>query len=122
MAAARSPQPIALAFASAEPPAEIAALRSPQPTTLALASAEPPAETAAVPASRAIRAGNGSAAQAESATAREAPRSAPTVIVVALAQHTVAAATQQDAPVKEVLIERRAPRYFTDYRGALFFM
>ena len=24
--------------------------------------------------------------------------------------------------VKEVRIERRAPRYFTDYRGAMFFM
>jgi filamentous hemagglutinin family protein len=124
MTAARSPQPVELAFASAEPPAElVASLPLPASTDmLALASAEPPAETAAVAVSRAIRAGDGSAAQAESATAREAPRSAPTVIVVALAQHSVAHAPQQESPAKEVLIERRAPRYFTDYRGALFFM
>ncbi len=49
-----------------------------------------------------------------------APQPAPTVIVVALSQH--AAAPAEHTEVKEVRIERRAPRYFTDYRGAMFFM
>jgi hypothetical protein len=43
------------------------------------------------------------------------------VVVVALAQHGAAPAAAQ-AKAKEVLIERHAPRYFTDYRGAMFFM
>ena len=49
-------------------------------------------------------------------------RPAAAVIVVALAQHSAAPVPREDANVKEVRIERRAPRYFTDYRGAMFFM
>ena len=122
MVATRSPQPTMLAFASAEPPAEMTAMRRAQPTALAFAAAEPPAEMVATEVSRADYAGEGSRLKAESANLRRALRSAPAVIVVALAQHAGGAAPQQDAPVKEVLIERRAPRYFTDYRGAVFFM
>ena len=47
---------------------------------------------------------------------------ATTAIVVALAQHSAAPASPEDSNVKEVRIERRAPRYFTDYRGAIFHM
>jgi filamentous hemagglutinin family protein len=50
------------------------------------------------------------------------PQPAPTVIVVALSQHAAAPAPAADAEVKEIRIERRAPRYFTDFRGAMFFM
>ncbi|MBE0613835.1 MAG: filamentous hemagglutinin N-terminal domain-containing protein [Burkholderiales bacterium] len=122
MSAARSPQPLALAFASAEPPAERAATRSPQSATLAFAPAEPPAEAVAAPASRAILVANGGDAEAASPGVHGSPQSSPAVIVVALAQHTVASAPHEDAPAREVLIERRAPRYFTDFRGAMFFM
>ena len=122
MVATRSAQPTTLAYAPAEPPAEMAAMRSEKPITLAFASAEIPAEAVAVRASHTVGAGGGSEARAESANVRRALRSAPAVIVVAMAQHGVAPASAQDAPVKEVLIERRAPRYFTDYRGAVFFM
>ena len=122
MTAVRSPQPVALAFVAAEPPADMAATRSLQPTTLAFAPAEPPAVAVAAPASRAIRVADGSDAEAASPRIRQTPRSSPAIIVVALAQHTVASAPHEDAPAKEVLIERRAPRYFTDFRGAMFFM
>jgi len=50
------------------------------------------------------------------------PPPAPTVIVVALSQHPAAPAPAAETEIKEVRIERRAPRYFTDYRGAMFFM
>ncbi|MCC6657136.1 MAG: filamentous hemagglutinin N-terminal domain-containing protein, partial [Rhodocyclaceae bacterium] len=122
MAATRSPQSTMLAFASAEPPAEMAAVRSPQPIALAFASAEPPAVAVAAPASRAIRVADGSDAEATSPRTSQTPRPSPAVMVVALAQHSVASAPHEDAPAKEVRIERRAPRYFTDFRGAMFFM
>jgi len=45
------------------------------------------------------------------------------VTVVALSQHHSAVAVPaEDSQPKEIRIERRAPRYFTDYRGAMFFM
>ena len=122
MTAVRSPQPLALAFVAVEPPVEMAATRSLQPTTLAYAPAEPPAEAVAAPASRAIRGANGRDAEAAFPRTRQTPRSSPAIIVVALAQHAAAPAPHDDAPAKEVLIERRAPRYFTDFRGAMFFM
>ncbi len=49
-------------------------------------------------------------------------KAGPAVIVVVLAQHSATPAPRGDSNVKEVRIERRAPRYFTDYRGAMFFM
>lgn len=51
-----------------------------------------------------------------------APLPEPAVIVVALSQHAAAPAPAAHAEVKEIHIERKAPRYFTDYRGAMFFM
>lgn len=124
MAAVRNPQPIALASAPAEPPAELLASQSLRAVSSALApaSAEAPAETVAARASPALRDGDANEAEAEVATELKRPRSAPAVTVVALAQHAVVHAPQQSIQLKEVLIERRAPRYFTDYRGAMFFM
>jgi len=116
-----------LAYVAVEPPAESVATRNPplaavaaqslaqsdSAPALVFAAVEPPAEFApARPAQK----------EAESAPGRLAPSSSPTVVVVALAQHTLAAAPREEAAVKEVRIERRAPRYFTDYRGAMFFM
>ena len=49
-------------------------------------------------------------------------KAAPAVIVVALAQHSARPVPEENSNVKEVRVERRAPRYFTDHRGAMFFM
>ena len=120
--AAQSENAAVLALAAAEPPAEMVAVSAAVPiaiasaarpenaAVLALAAAEPPAELVATPLPAPIQ------------VARVPLRSGPTLIVVALAQHGAAPPPQEESRVKEVRVERRAPRYFTDYRGALFFM
>jgi len=116
-----------LVYAAAEPPADRVATRISQPVTLAVASAAP-ADSAPVlvyaAAEPPVQSTHVQLAQreAESLPIRHAPRSAPAIVVVALAQHSAAPASQEESRVKEVRIERRAPRYFTDYRGAMFFM
>jgi filamentous hemagglutinin family protein len=116
-----------LALAPAPPAVEVVATLEPQPIlirqplepedirTLAiqLASAQPPAQPKPAPVA---------GLENDPGQRRHEPRFAPTVIVVALAQHGATPAPQEDSQVKEVRIERRAPRYFTDYRGAMFFM
>ena len=63
------------------------------------------------------------AAEVESAQLRNARKAAgPVMVVAALAQPGAAVASHEDASVKEIRIERRAPRFFTDYRGAIFHM
>ena len=52
----------------------------------------------------------------------EARNAAPAAVVLALAQHAESPARAEHAEIKELRIERRAPRYFTDFRGAMFFM
>ena len=141
MAATRNAQPVAVAaastpqtdstpllvFASVEPPGEMVATRNPQPvaaavvsapqtdgpTLLTMASVEPPAQAWQVQSAQ---------QEAEPATGRQVQRSAPRAVVVALAQHSARPAPQEDSNAKELRIERRAPRYFTDHRGAMFFM
>jgi len=130
VAAARAPQtdsaPL-LVFASVEPPADMVATRNPQPvavavvsaphtdspTLLAMAAVEPPAQAWQAQLAQ---------QEAEPATGRQVQRSAPMAVVVALAQHSARPAPQEDSNAKELRIERRAPRYFTDHRGAMFFM
>jgi hypothetical protein len=116
-----------LALAPAPPAIDVVATLEPQPIlirqplepedirTLAiqLASAQPPAQPKPAPVA---------GLENDPGQRRHEPRFAPTVIVVALAQHGATPAPQEDSQVKEVRIERRAPRYFTDYRGAMFFM
>jgi filamentous hemagglutinin family protein len=116
-----------LAFAAVLPAAEVVATLEPQPIllrqaqepedlrTLAsqLAAVQPPAQTMQVQVAH---------ADVDPAHGRHETQAAPTVIVVALAQHGATPAPQEDSKVNEVRIERRAPRYFTDYRGAMFFM
>jgi filamentous hemagglutinin family protein len=116
-----------LALAPASPTAEVVATLEPQPIllrqaqepedlrTLAsqLAAAQPPAQTKPVQVAH---------ADVDLAHGRHEAQAAPTVIVVALAQHGAAPGPREDSKVKEVRIERRAPRYCTDYRGAMFFM
>jgi filamentous hemagglutinin family protein len=116
-----------LAYAAIEPPAEMVATRKltlitvvaasePQPDSaavLALAPAEPPAQSMRV--QRAQR-------ELDAAQVRPEARPAPTVIVVAQAQTSASPVLQEKAGAKQLRIERRAPRYFTDYRGAMFFM
>ncbi len=109
-----------LAFAPVVPAIELVATLEPQPiaaagenepernrvTLLALAPVQPePSQTAGLESYR-----------------ERVRKSAPAVIVVAMAQHSATPASREESSVKEVRIERRAPRYFTDYRGALFFM
>ncbi len=60
--------------------------------------------------------------EGEPGRGRRERKAGPAVIVVALAQHSATPAPQEDSNVREVRIERRAPRYFTDYRGAMFYM
>jgi filamentous hemagglutinin family protein len=55
------------------------------------------------------------------AQGRYTRRSAPAAIVVALAQQATPASSD-NSKVKEIVIERHAPRFFTDYRGAIFHM
>ncbi len=116
-----------LALAPAASTAEVVATLEPQPIllrqaqepeylrTLAsqLAAVQPPAQALQVQIAH---------ADVDPAHGRHETQAAPTVIVVAMAQHGAAPAPQEDSKVKEVRIERRAPRYFTDYRGAMFFM
>ncbi len=142
MVATLEPQPIAaageneserkrvtlLALVPALPAAEIVATLEPQPIllrqllepedirTLAgsqLAAAQSPVQP---------RLAQGSGLGGDAGQGRKERKAAPAVIVVALAQHGATPASREDSNVKEVRIERRVPRYFTDYRGAMFFM
>ena len=109
------------AYPPVEPPAAMVATRTPLPAAIAAAGAAPAqnapllALAAAEPPARLVQ------QDTEPAARHPALRSAPVVVVVALAQQHTASAPQEST-VKELRIERRAPRYFTDYRGALFFM
>ena len=130
VAAARAPQtdsaPL-LVFASVEPPADMVATRNPQPVAVAVVSAphtDSPTRLAMAAVEPPAQAWQAQLAQqeAEPATGRQVQRSAPMAVVVALAQHSARPAPQEDSNAKELRIERRAPRYFTDHRGAMFFM
>ena len=116
-----------LAYVSVEPPAETIATRKSRRVTLAAAS-EAQADSAPVLVLAAAEPPMSSVqkqpAQGEFDAAQVPPEAQPaaTVIVVAQAQTRAAAAPQEESGAKEQRIERRAPRYFTDYRGALFFM
>ncbi|MBI5911291.1 MAG: filamentous hemagglutinin N-terminal domain-containing protein [Betaproteobacteria bacterium] len=116
------------ALAPALPAVEIVATLEPQPILLRqplepedirtlvgsqLAAAQSPVQP---------RLAQASDLEGEHGRGRGERKAGPAVIVVALAQHSATPAPQEDSNVKEVRIERRAPRYFTDYRGALFFM
>jgi hypothetical protein len=114
---------VLLALAPALPVAEVVATLEPQPVLLrqplepedirTLAAVQPPAQPKLAQAPIQER---------DPEPGRRARSAAPAVIVVALAQHNAVPVTQDDSGAKEIRIERRAPRYFTDYRGALFFM
>lgn len=116
-----------LTLVPALPAAEIVATLEPQPILVrqaqepedmrTLASQLAAAQSRAQPALAQV-----AQPELDPAPSRDKPQSAPTVIVVALAQQGAAPAPREDSNVKEVRIERRAPRYFTDYRGAMFFM
>jgi filamentous hemagglutinin family protein len=117
-----------LALAPILPAAEVVATQEPQPILL-----RPPLEPedirtlagsqlAAVQSPAPPKLAQASGADGDAVQGRKERRAAPAVTVVALAKHSATPAPQEDSNVKEVRIERRAPRYFTDYRGAMFFM
>ena len=133
------PQPIAVAVAREPERAGMIqiALAPPAPSTAMVATLEPqpiPAALAREPANRqllaaqlalatpSVQAQPAQASPQDTETAGAETPPAPTVIVVAMAQHRAAPVSQDEVEVKEIRIERRAPRYFTDYRGAMFFM
>ena len=106
-----------LALAPAAPPAELVATLAPQPM-LALAPAEPPAEMVASLAHRT----DAVIVEIGPERGRDQVRRAPAITVVAFADARAHPVAQQESQTREIRIERRAPRYFTDYRGAMFFM
>ena len=62
------------------------------------------------------------AAETDTGQVRRERRAGAAVIVVARAQQSGMLAAEEGSSVKELRIERRAPRYFQDYRGGVFFM
>jgi filamentous hemagglutinin family protein len=131
------PQPIAVA-APSEPdrePALLPALAPPaapqvvatlEPQPVPVREAQEPGELRALArrlaAAQPVAQSQPVQLQAAAARHHHEPRPAPAVTVVALAQHSAAPASAEGSRAKEVRIERHAPRYFTDYRGAMFFM
>jgi len=115
-----------LALAPTPPAAEVVATIEPQPVLLHLSPEPEDIRTLAFspPVAAPVQAKLAQAPGPEnnSGQVRKGRNSAPAVMVVALAQDSAAPAAKEDSNVKEVRIERRAPRYFTDYRGAMFFM
>ena len=116
------------ALTPAPPALEVVATLAPQPILLrqplkpedirALAGSQLAAAQSPVPPKLA----QPSDLEGEPGRGRRERKAGPAVIVVALAQHSATPASQENSNVKEVRIERRAPRYFTDYRGAIFYM
>jgi hypothetical protein len=95
-----------LAFTPAPPAVEVVATLEPQPILVHQALEPEDIRTLA----------------RQLAVAQPLAQSAPAVIVVAMAQQSATPAREEASNVKEVRIERRAPRFFTDYRGAVFHM
>ena len=62
------------------------------------------------------------AAETDTGQVRRERRAGAAVIVVARAQQSGMLAVEEGSNVKELRIERSAPRYFRDYRGGVFFM
>jgi len=143
--------PAAMIAARIEPPLMIAAVGNAmvEEARLSYPSVEPPASAGAKPAAQLVMVAAASTgrpqdlplldlkpadAQAQSEQTLLAPaparhltrqalsRTAPEVVVVAMTQQVEGAAPEAAHKVKEIRIERRIPRYFTDYRGAMFFM
>ncbi len=125
------PQPIAVApeseperlgamlfeYLAARPVVEVVATLEPQPVLL-----RQTIETDDVPMlAERIALAPGSASS-EPAPRRAERRPGAAVIVVARAQQSGMPAAEEGSSVKEMRIERRAPRYFQDYRGGVFFM
>jgi filamentous hemagglutinin family protein len=117
-----------LALAPAPPVVEVAATLEPQ-LILMRVPREPEAirtladsQLAAVQSPEQPKLAQASGSDGDAGQGRKERNAAPAVIVVALAQQAATPAPQEVSKVKEVRIERRAPRYFTDYRGAMFFM
>lgn len=112
-----------LALAPAAPAAAVVATLEPQP--VAQREAAEPSELRLL--ARELTSAPPAPAQpmqvaqlhSDEAQGERQPQPASAVVAVALSQHAPAAAQSK---AKEVLIERHAPHYFTDYRGALFFM
>lgn len=137
-----------LALAPARPAAELVATLEPQPipaageneaernhvTLVALAPARPAVEVVATlepqpillrqsPEPEDIRMlAQGPDLGGDRGQGGKERKAAAAVIVVALAQHSARPVPEENSNVKEVRVERRAPRYFTDHRGAMFFM
>jgi filamentous hemagglutinin family protein len=102
------PQPIAVAAESAREGATLLALASAEPASPALSQPEPDLSLAG-------------GLEVDPAQGRYTRRSAPPVVVMAMA-HPPAPASSDDSKTREIRVERQAPRYFTDHRGAMFFM
>ena len=62
------------------------------------------------------------AAETDTGQVRRERSAGAAVIVVARAQQSGMLAVEEGSNVKELRIERSAPRYFRDYRGGVFFM
>ena len=98
-------------------------------TLLALAPTPPVVEAAAKPQAQPIATRQASepdfsliaGLEVDPAQGRYMRRSAPHAIVVALAPQTASGASG-NSNAKEIRVERPAPRFFTDHRGAIFHM
>jgi hypothetical protein len=115
---ARTAVPVRAEVMATLEPQPILARQVSEPEDVRMLAGQVPALAALAPPERAQVA----ALESDPGRGRRQRRAGETVIVVARAQQSGMPAAEEGSDLKEVRIERRAPRYFTDYRGGIFFM